>query len=725
MFRAAAATNAPAGAGTFTVTLPTWQVGDLVIIMIHGAGGTLGGAQTYAPPSGWTTAPWGRQVTENHASEWFYRVMQSGDGNPTFTRGIAGNALSAVASSYHSVATSNPFVAYSASFSNEYNNTRNAPIVTNTVTGAWIAIWAGIQDDGALASGPYTLRVQANAPHRTVVSDSNAGVATGTITPGTWTFESWLQSTHATVALRPAAGGATQDLAGEVSGESFLQGTLSIPSESHNSFIGASVSSKESAGSLTVDLPTGWQAGDFVVCAVNGNGAAVGVPAGWTHFSGSPVVQTNANTAYVYRVMQAGDSNPAFTGPNVMRGLALCYRGVSPTSPVGAGGASANATVGTSKSTPSLSVSVPGSWALLIVAANDVTTIGVPVPERAAIFGTTGGYGVASYDSSGPAVIGSNFANYTFGTARANTLLWVALTPEGESAVVPVDLAGTIEGDSFLSGDLTGQINLAGEVTAVSYLEGDLLIPTTPEVVILSGIIEGVSVLQGSLTGISVAALPGLRIGWDAVAPSSPWSFIEYNVYKRERGAAEWRRVHIEREIGKTEWTDYSVKSTLEFDYAVTWVASNAFTGEILESNKQSPAMSGMVVFNAIYLHEAGDPTRFIKLSSGHAQVSANQNITYDRARGRSLPTAYVGQLLSKKITVDSVPQWDRDLWDFIAQEQERQYTERAVMVLRLGYARQSYYVQMETPQETHVPVRYTTSLTFQEIFYDEEQGQR
>jgi hypothetical protein len=89
-------TGAPGrtGNGTISVTLPTWAAGDFVIIVLYSDQGS--GAIT-TPSSGWTQvtgSPWGSGTEKLQA---FYRIMQTGDGNPTITISDSGTNMSHVA----------------------------------------------------------------------------------------------------------------------------------------------------------------------------------------------------------------------------------------------------------------------------------------------------------------------------------------------------------------------------------------------------------------------------------------------------------------------------------------------------------------------------------------------------------------------------------------------------------------------------------------------------
>jgi hypothetical protein len=78
--------NASSSSTTQSVTLPTgWQARDFCVI-----GGRVGNATgTFTTPAGWNVINAATYATGGYAYCFYYRVLQAGDANPTFTYSVA------------------------------------------------------------------------------------------------------------------------------------------------------------------------------------------------------------------------------------------------------------------------------------------------------------------------------------------------------------------------------------------------------------------------------------------------------------------------------------------------------------------------------------------------------------------------------------------------------------------------------------------------------------
>lgn len=199
----------------------TLQADDFLIMNYSSSG--VGGAQTYAAPSGWTER---NRVQQSGAFSYenlytFYKKLTGADANVAITAEGTNYALSVTIHAFRGVHTSTPFDVTSTTSQGNGNSNPDPPAITPSTTGAWIIVLGGG------ATRPTTPGLNYNAPgdlsattnhFRTIAtagSNGNGQCGTGVKTnwtsgsfdPGAWSGgsnnsnSSWCATTHA---LKPA-----------------------------------------------------------------------------------------------------------------------------------------------------------------------------------------------------------------------------------------------------------------------------------------------------------------------------------------------------------------------------------------------------------------------------------------------------------------------------------------------------------------------------------------
>ena len=211
-------------------------------------------------------------------------------------------------------------------------------------------------------------------------------------------------------------------------------------------------------------------------------------------------------------------------------------------------------------------------------------------------------------------------------------------------------------------------------------------------------------------------ALPGVLLTWDEIVPVGDEVFIQYNVYRDDV------RIAVVDTIAAPTYPDYLAIPGVEHSYTVTWMAN--VSGDVLESDPQAVPATVTIAFRSGWLHQVDDSTLAHALLVHDASIASEQEVSYRRARGRRLPTAFVGggRARTLQVTPDPEALADPALWTFLREVQEHQYTAAAVFCLRLGYrAGERYFVQVDALDEQHATSLDRVHLRFREVHFDEE----
>jgi hypothetical protein len=140
------------------------------------------------------------------------------------------------------------------------------------------------------------------------------------------------------------------------------------------SFVGAA-----SANGNGVNLPSGWQPGDFAILHVVrvGSSTSPSLPSGWTGHANNP--GTNISRRIAYRTLQPDDTSTG-TAANATHVLVAVYRGVNAATPIGA--SSGGAVAGTNEiKLNSLTLAGGGnSWVVGLFAHDTATNTNSAVP---------------------------------------------------------------------------------------------------------------------------------------------------------------------------------------------------------------------------------------------------------------------------------------------------------------------------------------------------------
>ena len=210
--------------------------------------------------------------------------------------------------------------------------------------------------------------------------------------------------------------------------------------------------------------------------------------------------------------------------------------------------------------------------------------------------------------------------------------------------------------------------------------------------------------------------LPGVLLTWDAPTPTVDELFIHYNVYR------DGVRIAVVEGIATTTYTDYLAIPGVEHAYTVTWTAN--VSGDVQESDPQAVPPTVTVAFRSGWLHQVDDSALAHPLLVRDADIASEQEVSYRRARGRRLPTAFVGggRARTLQVTPDPEALADPALGVFLREVQDRQYTVGGLFCLRLGYrAGERYFVQLDGLEEQHATTLDRVRLRFREVQFEEE----
>ncbi len=225
---------------------------------------------------------------------------------------------------------------------------------------------------------------------------------------------------------------------------------------------------------------------------------------------------------------------------------------------------------------------------------------------------------------------------------------------------------------------------------------------------------EQAAVLHAAATTDRV--LPQLRVSWLPVEPTEGETFVQYNVYR------DGLRIAVVNDLGVTSYLDHLAVPRTQHAYTVTWTAN--VSGDVLESEPQDAPVAASVAFRGGWLHEVATPDLASPLLVREAGVTSDQEVTYRRARGRSLPSAFVGAGRGRDLRLTPAPESlaDPALWAFLRELQARQFEAGALLCLRLGYREgERYFVQLDGLEEQHGSGLDRVRLGFREVHLDEE----
>ena len=212
---------------------------------------------------------------------------------------------------------------------------------------------------------------------------------------------------------------------------------------------------------------------------------------------------------------------------------------------------------------------------------------------------------------------------------------------------------------------------------------------------------------------MAFATLAGIVLTWTQIVPGGGQTFVQYNVYR------DGVRIAVITAIATVTFTDYNTGSGTSHTYAVTWTAN--VSGSLLESAQATVA--GSVTFTGTFLHAVDLPSAYAEIPCTNVQLSRAQDIAYQRARGRSVPTAFINQLEAHVITMtlDHFALRDRTYWNELLVLQTRQRVNGSTLCLRWGYGSgEVYFVGLDGIARVDDPQWYTPTLPFHEVFYSE-----
>ena len=143
---------------TLTVTMPSWSVGDIVVVAIA-ATVASGGSGSISTPTDWEALNSPGVDTGGASSvrvACFYRVMESGDPSSVdFTISIS-SGFRAIAASYSGVSDAAPINVSGTDFS--FGTSGTCPDITTTLDGCMIVRVVGTDDNETLSNGGIDVR---------------------------------------------------------------------------------------------------------------------------------------------------------------------------------------------------------------------------------------------------------------------------------------------------------------------------------------------------------------------------------------------------------------------------------------------------------------------------------------------------------------------------------------------------------------------------------------
>lgn len=130
-----------------------------------------------------------------------------------------------------------------------------------------------------------------------------------------------------------------------------------------------------STSSISVPMPSGYQAGDFILLLIDGRNAYPALPSGWTDI-GTVYNNDSSASAYFracYKIAAASESNVTVADSGYQTsGITLLFRGVDTTSPIDVSGTSTSS--GTAFSATGITTTVDNAMVVVAVGFNETTS---------------------------------------------------------------------------------------------------------------------------------------------------------------------------------------------------------------------------------------------------------------------------------------------------------------------------------------------------------------
>lgn len=213
--------------------------------------------------------------------------------------------------------------------------------------------------------------------------------------------------------------------------------------------------------------------------------------------------------------------------------------------------------------------------------------------------------------------------------------------------------------------------------------------------------------------------LPSIDLSWDQGTVSG--TFVAYNVYRRVAGTGDagWERIAMLTSQAETAYSDYAVASRVVYEYAVTQSAN--VSGDILESTKQTPPVTGRVAFDWTYGHEVGFPDNWLCYFNLDQNVDVNQDVEFRTAWGRSAPTAFVGELDADAIQISGLPDIQRGaVWSALRSMATRQVVAASPFCFRIGVSGERWFAAIASLGKRSGERQYEAGLTLRQVYYEE-----
>jgi hypothetical protein len=280
--------------------------------------------------------------------------------------------------------------------------------------------------------------------------------------------------------------------------------------------------------------------------------------------------------------------------------------------------------------------------------------------------------------------------------------------------VVPAGVLGSPETELYLRVTVTND----GGITTASELQCfNTSFPTSVNVAGVQTIVVG---------GCDEPrVLPGIRIEWNQVTEGPGETFVTYAVRRRKEGTTKWTTIAEVGDITELSVVDYNVEPVVRYEYSVVWRATSGTN--TLQAADTSPAPIGTVDFEFNYLHAANllstdDDFTWVRMDSFEAQKDVEQDVQYVQPWGRDLPTSYIGQKLGTRLSVplreDLLSKTRR--WDRLRTLTRIQRDRSAVLMMRFGRSKESYFVTIAGLGKSDFQKTTTSRVDMVETYYEE-----
>lgn len=185
----------------------------------------------------------------------------------------------------------------------------------------------------------------------------------------------------------------------------------------------------------------------------------------------------------------------------------------------------------------------------------------------------------------------------------------------------------------------------------------------------------------------------------------------------------DWLLIAELDEVTRPQYRDYAVASGREYEYAST-VTVNAY-GELLESEKQDPPLSGSCTFTGIVIQDANDSAQYVRLNHREVNVAPALEVEYGQASGRLAPTAFVGELEASRISVVPLPHLldEHTEWTQLRRLFGRQRSAAITYLIRNGNAPERWYAHLATLSRADAIALGQNTLEFTETHFQESAG--